>query len=244
MKEVPRRFELRTETAAVSVRFEPRHFRDWRAYCRRRFLARRDAQVGKVRLGTAAHPETNGTGLGCGFGFRQREFLLAVGRHSDPRVVDVELERDPFVVGNIGAGLVALVRILLAQPAEFPVRIGEVLDRALVARGGRIFLTAVERAQIDRLEARLVVDAVGEPDERPRVRQTLSVETAEKVDLDRTVLKLVGMSTKVGMSPPPPGRSLLAASVNSTLSALRPLYSAGSAVTLCRVAPSGTSCRA
>ena len=82
-------------------------------------------KLAKYALGTAAHPETNGTGLGCGFGIRQREFRLAIGRHSDARVVDVELERDPFVVGNISAGLVAPVRILPAQPAEFPVRIGD-----------------------------------------------------------------------------------------------------------------------
>ena len=35
----------------------------------------------------------------------------------------------------------------------------------------------------------------------------------------------------------------LAASVNSTLSASRPLYSAGAAMIVCRVAPAGISCR-
>ena len=95
-------------------------------------LAGCNAQIGEVPLGAAAHPETNATGFGCGFGIRQRKFLLAVDRHSDARVVDVEFERDPFVVGNVRPRLVASVRILLAQPVEFPVRIGEVLDRAVV----------------------------------------------------------------------------------------------------------------
>src|SRR5262249_21392319 len=40
-----------------------------------------------------------------------------------------------------------------------------------------------------------------------------------------------------------PGELWLAASVNSTLSALRPLYSAGVAVTVCNVASTGSSCR-
>src|SRR6516164_8895670 len=90
-------------------------------------------------------------------------------------------------------GLVASVRILLAQPIEFPVRIGEVLDRALVARRGRICLSSIERTQIDRLEARLGVDdAVRQADERSRVRESLSVQTAQDVNLDRTVLEIGG----------------------------------------------------
>ena len=50
-------------------------------------------------------------------------------------------------------------------------------------------------------------------------------------------VKLMGMSTNVGMSKrrSTPGELRLAASVNATLSALRPLYSAGVAVTVCNV---------
>src|SRR5215510_5362886 len=93
------------------------------------------------------HPETDPADLGCGFQIRRREFLLAVQRYSDARVVDIELEPDPFVVCNVGPGLVAPVRVFLAQPVEFPVGIGKVLDRALVARGGWVCLSAIEWTQ-------------------------------------------------------------------------------------------------
>src|SRR5262249_18981998 len=97
----------------------------------------------------------------------------------------IELEPDPFVICNVGPGLVASVWVFPAEPVEFPVRIGEVLDRALVARGGRGCLTATERTQIDGFEARPAVNnAVCQADERPRVRQTLSVQTAQNVDLN------------------------------------------------------------
>src|SRR4029450_10631988 len=58
-------------------------------------------------------------------------------------------------------------------------------------------------------------------------------------------VKWMGRSTNVGMSNrrSPPGELWLAASVNSTLSALRPLYSAGGAVTVYNVASAGSSCR-
>src|SRR4029450_1828386 len=135
-------------------------------YLSGRILARCNTQVGKIPLGTAAYPETNATGLRCSLGLRQHECLLPIDRHADARVSDVERERDPFVVGNVAPGFVAPVRILPAEPVEFPVRIGKVLDRPFVARRGGIGLAAIKWTQIDRLEAHPALDAaVGKADE-------------------------------------------------------------------------------
>src|SRR6266404_1296114 len=119
-----------------------------------------------------------------------------------------------------------------------------VSDRALVARGGRIFLTAVERAQIDRLEARLVVDAVGEPDERPRVRQTLSVETAEKVEFYRTVLEVGGDEHEGRHVATDAGPLLVGRLGEFNLERLAVFVFRWIRSDFVQVAPSGTSCRA
>jgi hypothetical protein len=56
----------------------------------------------------------------------------------------VAVERDPFVGADVRARFVVPVRIQLAQPIEFPVGVGEVLDGALVAWAGRIRLLSVQ----------------------------------------------------------------------------------------------------
>src|SRR5262249_3207992 len=113
-------------------------------------LARRNAQIGEVPLGTAAHPETNATGFGCGFGIGQRKFLLAVDRHSDPRIFDVELERDPFVVGNVCSGprlcenaQEPAIRRIVFSIALFPIP-ATALSLLRLAKSRRIFYAQIE----------------------------------------------------------------------------------------------------
>ena len=87
-----------------------------------------------------------------------------------------------------GARFVVPVRVLLAQPVELPVGIGEVLDGALVTWAGRVRPLSVQGAQVDRLEVVAIGgDAVSDAGEGPGVGGSLAVETAQDVDLDGAV---------------------------------------------------------
>src|SRR5262249_7476923 len=97
-------------------------------------------------------------------------------RYADTRVVDLDPKRSPFVLCDVGPALVVSVRIFPAQPVELPVRVGEILHRALVAWRGRVLFAAVERAQIDRLEMRLRIgDPIRYADEGAGIGRALTV---------------------------------------------------------------------
>ena len=100
--------------------------------------ARRDLEVGEEGFAADVDEQADGAGHGCNLGFAQCQGFGSIDGRGQPRVVDVELERDPFVGADVRARFVVPVRVLLAQPVELPVGVGEVLNGALVTWAGRI----------------------------------------------------------------------------------------------------------
>jgi hypothetical protein len=99
--------------------------------------ARGDLEVGEEGFAADVDEQADSAGDGCGLGFVQCQGFGSIDGRGQPGVVDVERERDPFVGADVCARLV-VPRVLLAQPVELPVGVGEVLDGALVTRAGRV----------------------------------------------------------------------------------------------------------
>ena len=133
----------------------------------------------------------------------------------------------------------------LAQPVELPVRIGEVLDRALFSRIRRILSSghSMDAGRSSQSATSGVGDPIRKAYERTRVREPLPFRRLRMSASIVPFRKSTGMRTKVGMSTSMPTCALMAESGISTSIALRPLYSAGFASTRCKVAPGGRACR-
>ena len=62
---------------------------------------RRHAQIREIPLRPHADPQADAPGRRRALGGREREFVLPVDRHEHARAVDMEPQRDPFVVGDV-----------------------------------------------------------------------------------------------------------------------------------------------
>jgi hypothetical protein len=94
-------------------------------------------EVGEEGLTADVDKEADSPGAGARLGFDDLQHLDAVHRRGERSVADVDLEVGPFVVPDVGRRFIAAVRILSSQPVEWPVGIGEVLDRPSRRRGSR-----------------------------------------------------------------------------------------------------------
>ena len=101
------------------------------------------SKVGEVGLGADIDEEADVPDHGWRLRlFNDQDFDVVDG-HGRGGAVNIDPQGVPVVRANVGAGFVAAVGILLAEPVELPVGVGEVLNSALVPGMRRVGLSSV-----------------------------------------------------------------------------------------------------